>query len=170
MKPLWTRFLLLVVAGLTLVAAGWFSAGRSEGSGTELVGVSQEQLAKNDVTLLPLEPGQQTRISRQEAEETVASRYPAVSVRQTILVRLVRSAMGEDNPVWVINLDPQDKDLDVYERRGGTLVYFISYVDANTGTLLFSSFATATPPGGWPPRSLDPINPPPLSAPASPAQ
>lgn len=89
MKPLWTRFLLLVVVGSMLAVAGWFFVGRSESASSSLEGISEEELAARDIKLLPPNPGQEAKISREEAEAVVASRFPSVAVKQAILGRLV---------------------------------------------------------------------------------
>ena len=174
MKPLWTRFLLLVVAGATLVVAGWFLVAQGESASSSLEGISEEELAARDIKLLPPNPGQEAKISREEAEEVVASRFPSVAVKQAILGRLVQPLGGVDTMVWAINLDPQDKDIDsVVRGRGATTVWFIAFVDANTGDFLFGARRARTPPG-WtgggglgPEYYPTPLPPAPLSAPAS---
>ena len=174
MKPLWTRFLLLVVAGATLVVAGWFLVGRGESASSSLEGISEEELAANDFIILPLEPGQLTKISRQAAEETVAGHFPNVAVRQAILVRLVEPGRGHDTAVWAINLDPEDKDIR-HSIPGSTTVWLVAFVDANTGAFIHGTQRFKGPTDGRPlsggglgPEYYPtPLPPAPLSAPAS---
>ena len=174
MKPLWTRFLLLVVAGATLVVAGWFLVAQGESANISLEGISKEDLAEKDFILLPLDPGQLAKISRQAAEETVAGHFPNIAVRQAILVRLVEPERGLDAAAWAINLDPEDKDIR-YSIPGSTTVWLVAFVDANTGAFIQGSHRFKSPTDGRPlsggglgPEYYStPVPPPPLSAPAS---
>lgn len=172
-KRLSTRYLAVVVVIGAALVLGWSFVDRGESAIISLEGISEQDLAARDLKLEPLRPGQATSISRRTAEEAVAERFPKVAVRDAVLSRLTKPIRGVDTAVWAINLEPQDKDLNLGKVPASAVEWLVVFIDANTGAFIQASWGGHAkiddlPSGGLPLEFYPtPPSPRPLSLPAA---
>lgn len=156
-------FTFLFLTGLVAAAVGFILVSAGGSDQNFLDGISNQELAENNISILPGESEYQPGFSAELAREVAATYYPNVDVRGLKLGRFnTKMAGGFDEMAWFINLDPGDPDL-VPNPRGGIPTYALIVISASTGEFLFGMSEVKTPPGGFPPG----VGPARFSPPAS---
>jgi len=143
--------LALVVFGMVALSAGLLYASQAGGDQRGL-GVDTDMLAKQGIHLSPPLEGYSPKIDSGQAIENANarnSRYHDVSYRHVVLKHLETPSLGGFvGDVWVLSVDTADPEL-TSDTPGGTMIYILRFVDAETGQPLMTLSKEAPPPGGW---------------------
>jgi hypothetical protein len=149
----------LLGAGGALAVQALFGGGESlppveKLSESWLQGVNINELADQGMYLSQPPSDYHPKTSSGFAKHATDAQYAKVSARQILLAHLqMQSTGGFDGQVYIINFDPADPDLHAF-CPSSTPIYALSFVDADTGNLVFTIGEDSPSPNCGPGLSL----------------
>ena len=138
----------LAVVAIALVSLMFWQLRGGEAAELSVDGVSLDSLAEDGVVISE-PPEDYVAVTTSDAARAIASfHFPNVDVKQVVLAHIKFDGSDVDTEAWVVNLDPEDPDLNPPTAEG-TPTFAVVFVDADSGQFIYAMGEVEPPPGGF---------------------
>ena len=138
----------LAVVAIALVSLMFWQLRGGEAAELSLDGVSLDSLAEDGVVISE-PPDDYVALTTSDAARVIASvKFPNVDVKQVVLAHIKFDGSDVDTEAWVVNLDPEDPDLNP-PKAEGTPTFAVVFVAADSGEFIYAMGEVEPPPGGF---------------------
>ncbi len=138
----------LAVIAIALVSLILWQLRGGEASELTLAGVSLDGLAEDGVVISE-PPDDYVALTTSDAARAIVSvKFPNVDVKQVLLAHIKFDESDVDTEAWVVNLDPEDPDLNPLKAEG-IPTFAVAFVDADSGEFIYAMGELEPPPGGF---------------------